>query len=143
VDYRTNELTFALPGTGWKDSSVQRLDLLAPDGATVSFELSRSAARPGDALAARVEADIESHRRHLRGFELVERQSFTWTGGVGFLTSFRALAPEGALQHEVAHLPTPDALFVLRVWAPVAHAEACREVVRATLESLALRLPGA
>lgn len=138
MEYRINELSLTLPGDGWEDSSVIRLRHPMPDGEDISFEIVRVEA-PSGGLAARVDSDIEGHRRHLRGFELLERQSFERAGVRGALTTFRTVTPDGAIYHEVAYLPLSDVLMVFRASTTTANASACREVIRAVVESFDLR----
>jgi hypothetical protein len=109
-----------------------------PDGEDISFEIVR-VEPPSGGLAARVDSDIEGHRRHLRGFELLERHSFERAGVRGALTTFRTVTPDGALYHEVAYVPLSDVLMVFRASTTTANASACREVIRAVVESFDLR----
>jgi hypothetical protein len=139
MEYRINELSLTLPGDGWEDSSIHRLHHPMPDGEEISFEIVRAQATPSGGLAARVDSDIEGHRRHLRGFELLERQSFERAGVRGASTTFRTVTPDGALYHEVAYVPLSDVLMVFRASTTTANASACREVIRAVVESFDLR----
>jgi hypothetical protein len=139
VEYRTNDITFTLLGSGWEDRSIHRLSLAAPDGRRVAFDVLRAdPVASAAALAARVEADLAGHRRHLRGFELVERAAFEAQGARGEMTTFRALGPEGAEHHAIAYLPLREALLLLRAWSALANAGACQEILRGAIASVRL-----
>jgi hypothetical protein len=139
VDYRINELSLTVPGTGWEDTSRNFLELPAPDGTRLSLEIVRDAAIAPDALAARVDADLKGHARFLRGFEPLVRETFASAALQGERTSFRSVAPEGALQHEVAYVPLAEVLLIFVVRGAVQHAEECGQILRAAISSIRLR----
>jgi hypothetical protein len=139
LEYRTNELTMTLPGTGWEDTSRHSLELPAPDGTHISLEIVRADAIPPEALPGCVDADLRGHARHQRGYELLLREAFESTAFRGVRVSFRTLAPEGALQHEVAYVPLPEVLLVFVVHGAVQHAEACGQLLREAITSIRLR----
>ncbi|MEP7123290.1 MAG: DcrB-related protein [Byssovorax sp.] len=139
MEYRLNELTITLPGTGWEDTSSHRLALPAPDGTRVTLEIRRDAPIAREALAARVDADLKGHGRFQRGFELLVREAFESTELHGVRTSFRTVAPEGAIQHEVAYLPLSEVLLVFVARGTITHARECGELLQAAIESIRLR----
>ena len=139
MEYRTNELTMTLPGTGWEDTSRNTLELPAPDGSLITLEIVRADPVSPEALPGRVDADIRGHARHQRGFELRLRETFESTALHAVRVSFRTMAPEGALEHEVAYVPLPGVLLVFVVHGAVQHAEACGQILREAVESIRLR----
>jgi hypothetical protein len=139
LEYRINELTMTLPGSGWEDLSRHRLELPAPDGTRLSLDVVRDAPIARDALAARVDRDLKTHARSQRDFELLVRERFESASLYGERIGFRTSHPEGAIQHEVAYLPLASALLVFVVRGPVKQAEACGQVLREAVGGIQLR----
>lgn len=139
--YRIHELSFALPDVPFRDTSTVALECAAPDGSPVLFEIARAEATAPGELGARLDAELADRRRRLRGFELVAREEFRAAEVDGVSASFRSVSPEGAVHHEVAYVPLPHVLFIVRVTGRGTQGAFCRDVLVGAVESIELGPP--
>jgi hypothetical protein len=139
LEYWMNELSLVLPGGTWHDATVHRLDVPTSGGHRILVEVTRAEPIFGERLRQHVDAELKAHARGIRGFELIGREAFEVAEVTGISASFRAVATEGGVHHEVAYLPLESALLTFAVTAPAPQAAACREVIVSAIESIRLR----
>ncbi len=124
-----NELSMVLPGEGWVDRSSHHLSIQAPDGSRVNLDITRELPASPAEFLERVDDELRSLSRRVRGFDLLGRQEFQTPAVQGIAASYRSVTPDGALHHEVVYLPLPTSLMVFTVTGFVRHATACSELI--------------